>query len=471
MRQTRRSTGSYFAISVMATFMAFFFMTANVDKVWGAQADQIRIGGDYNYLNVPAGSDYRWCEESCRDDARCKSWTFIKPNRQCRLKRFVAPASPSKCCISGVRQPPRKKNRREICADFASLAVDQQDENLFRKCGYRGNEWSDRYKSHFRGCLRLTSRQRATQVAKRKRALQRCEQNRRRVNRQCQRFAQAADNLSRSAGKNNCRLAPAKWMGGYDIAYDWCRKNKSDANVSLLSDARTGLSACLARGGGPYVERCDTYAKEAVTQYDKARRNECGFAGSRWNASYRRHYQWCLKVDPWDIRNETRVRKKNLERCLVQGGGGKEGKIACDHYARLASEQTRSNRKQNCGLKGRRWLANYDRHFAWCAKTSKVNRDAELKYREEELSKCFERGGGVFNETCDSYAVRAVRQYKKNVARNCNYRGRDWHNSYIRHYKWCTKASSSRRRHKISGRKTQLSTCRFSIRLPFGRQN
>ena len=417
MRQTRQSMYSHLAITFMVLFMAFFFMMVNAGQVFGAQTDQIRIGGDYNYLNVPPGFGYRWCEESCRDDARCKSWTFIKPNAQCRLKRFVAPASPSKCCVSGVKRPKKKKSRREICADFASLSVDQQDENLFRKCGYRGEDWSDRYKSHFRGCLRLTPRQRVTKIANRKKAIQRCEQNRRRVNRVCQRFAQSAEKISRSAGENNCRLTSAKWMGGYDTAYDWCRKNKTQANATILSEARGALSSCLARGGGPYVERCDTYANKAVKQYDQARRNECGFSGSRWNASYRRHYQWCLKVDPWDIRNETRVRQNNLDRCLAQGGGGKEGKIACDHYARLASEQTRSNRKQNCGLKGRRWLANYDRHFAWCAKTSKVNRDSELKYRENELSKCFERGGGAYNETCDSYAVRAIRQFKKNTDR------------------------------------------------------
>lgn len=470
MRQTRRLECGQFTLSVMALFMTIFFASLFSDKVQAAQANQIRIGGDYSYLKVPLGGGYRWCEDSCRDDARCKSWTFIKPSRQCRLKRIVAPARPSKCCVSGVKRASKKKSRREICADFASLAVDQQDENLFRKCGYRGDNWNDRYKSHFRGCLALTPRQRVTQAANRKKALRRCEQNRRRVNRQCQRFAETADKLSRSAGENNCRLPQAQWLGGYDGAYDWCRKNRDDANEGALREARTALSGCLARGGGPFVQRCDTYAATASKQYDKARRNECGFRKARWHNDYRRHYQWCLKVDPWDVKNETETRDHALERCLSQGGGGKEGKIACDHYARLASEQTRSNRKQNCGLKGRRWQANYDRHTAWCAKTSKVNRDDELKYREAELSKCFERGGGPYNEACDTYAVRSVRQYQKNAAGNCSYRGKYWHDSYIRHYKWCTSVSSGRRARKMLERKALLSSCKFGFKLPFGRQ-
>ena len=469
--QDYRFSSPAIIVSIALLFMTVLVVLASSQRVYAAQANQIRIGGDYSYLRVPTGSSYRWCEESCRDDARCKSWTYIKPSQQCRLKRIIAPARPSKCCISGVKPVSRKKSRREICADFASLAVDQQDENLFRKCGYRGEKWSDRYKKHFRGCLSMTPRQRVTESANRKKALYRCEKNKRRINRDCQRFAETADEIARSAGQNSCRISLPENLVDYDSAYDWCRKNKDEANAGVLSEARAALSSCLKRGGGPYVERCDAYAKTAIKQYGQGRRNECGFTGSRWNNNYKSHYQWCLKVDPWDTRNETQVRRDAVDRCIAQGGAGDEGKIACDHYARLASEQTRSNRKQNCGLKGRRWLANYDRHYAWCARTSKVNRDSELKYREQELSKCFERGGGPYDEACDTYAVRSIRQYEKNIRRSCNYRGKYWHDSYIRHYKWCKSASSGRRARKMLERKALLSTCKFGLRLPFGRQN
>ena len=462
--------GFVLTVTLLATLAAFLAGTIGVREARAAQVDQIRIGGDYSYLKVPEGSGYRWCEDSCRNDVRCKSWTYIRPGSQCRLKRFVAPASSSKCCVSGVKPEPRKKSRRELCADHASLALDQQDENLARKCGYRGGGWDSSYKEHFRACLSLTPRQRRAQLLGRKRALQRCEQNRQRVDRDCQRFAEAAAQIWRSAGRKDCRLAPRPWLADYDRAYDWCRKKEGGVDEAILNRPREKLSACLARGGGPFVRHCDDYARTAVGQYDRSRRNECGFGGNRWNGSYRRHYQWCLKVDPWDVTNETRVRQDALERCLAQGGGGAEGKIACDHYARLASEQTRSNRKQNCGLKGRRWLAGYDRHYAWCSKTSKVNRDAELKYREDELARCFERGGGPYDEACDAYATKSVRQFQKNTARNCGYRGKYWNDSYISHYKWCKNVSPLRFRRKLLERKALLSSCKFGIKLPFARQ-
>ncbi len=466
-----RTFGKHVAQFIITLSVMVLFGSTHISTTLAAQANQIRIGGDYNYLKVPRGSGYRWCEDSCNSDARCKSWTFIKPGRQCRLKRVIAPARPGKCCVSGVKTAPLRKTRREICADFASNAVDQYDENLFRKCGYRGELWNDRYKKHFRSCLGLGPRQRAAQISKRRRQLRRCERNRKRINAECQRFAETAEQIGKAAGEHNCQLPNTSWLGGgYEGAYDWCRKNKDDANGGTLRAARTALSSCLRRGGGPFLERCDSYAKNAVAQYDKARRAECGLGGKRWHQSYRIHYQWCLKVDPWDIRNEGEVRAHALKRCLTQAGTGTEGKIACDHYARLASEQTRSNRKQNCGLKGRRWQANYDRHYAWCSTTSKLNRDGELKYRENELSKCFERGGGAYNEACDRYAVRAVRQFEKSEQGRCNFDGKYWNKSYIRHYKWCTKVSPGRRTRKNLERKALLATCKFGIRLPFGRQ-
>ncbi len=471
MPQMRRLMSCCAVVFAITVLMMFFAPLTPGGTAQAAQANQIRIGGDYSYLRVPDGSGYRWCEESCRNDVRCKSWTYIRPRRQCRLKRIVAPALPGKCCVSGVREVPKKRTRREICADFASQAVDQQDENLARKCGYRGENWSDRYKTHFRACLVLTPAQRRAQAANRARALRRCERNRRRVDRDCQRFAENAAEISRAAGKNRCSLPQTPWPGNYDDAYQWCQQNRDKAGEGALRGVRSALSACLARGGGPFVQRCDSFARTAVKQYHKARRNECGFDKKRWNASYRRHYQWCLKVDPWDVKIETDVREKELERCIAQGGAGEEGKVACEHYSRLASEQTRSNRKQNCGLKGRRWQANFDRHFAWCVKTSKINRDEELQYREAELSKCFERGGGPYDEACDTYAVRSIRQFEKNRARGCNFRGKYWHDSYIRHYKWCTKVSSGRRSRKLLERKALLSTCKFGLKLPFGRQH
>ena len=451
---------SRFMSAVAVIVLTVFLWTEGRIEARAAELDSVRIGGDYSYLKAPAGRGAKWCEKRCRLDARCKSWTFVKPRRQCRLKRLVAPLISNKCCVSGAKKKRKSRTRRQLCADFASEAVDHQDENLAKGCGYVGDPWSDDYKLQFRACMLMTPVQQRASFLGRKRALKRCDQVKKKLNTQCRRFALDAVTLAAAVSRNNCSVNPQPWIYGYKQALDWCRENRDKANEDAFKKVRKEFASCLKYGGGPYIKRCDDYARAAIKQYIKARSKECGLRGRLWSKDYKHHYQYCLKVEPWDLENSRQNRKVELQRCEDQAGESNEGKVACDHYSRLASEQTRSNRKYRCGLKGRRWLADYDRHYAWCKTTSKSNRDQELKYRERELSKCFERAGGELIEACDDYAVRSVRQYGENIKKNCNYRGGDWHNSYQRHYKWCVKARSGQAQRRLQRRKRALQTCR-----------
>lgn len=432
--------------------------------------DEMRIGGDYEYLVVPEGGGHRWCEDSCRKDARCKSWTFVKTANQCRLKRLVGAAEANKCCISGVKSENADRGVRETCADYANDAVARQEANLAGRCGFHGDAWSGDYKLHFRACLDMSAVKRRNEMRDRELTLKRCADNSKKIDRNCQRFAETAEAIDATGRASDCRIEGAPWLGKYSKAYDWCRKNPGGPDEKGLGEIRDKLAQCFVRGGGPFIERCDAYAKDALRWHEAARKNECGFKGERWRSGYRDLYQWCLKVDTIDAKNENEARKREVERCLAQAGGAEEGKVACDHYARLASEQTRTNQKLGCGLKGRRWLADYDRQNAWCISTSKANRDLELKYREEELDKCFQRSGTPYNETCDDYAAQALSQNQLNLDSRCGFRSGDWSDSYIRHYKWCTTAKPGEAQRKQTQRKMALDTCRLGVRLPLGRR-
>lgn len=436
-----------------------------------AQPDTVLVGGDYDYLTAPAAGGFRWCEEQCSHDARCRAWTFVKSSGQCRLKRFASPLQSDSCCISGVKTVAAARSERDLCADYANAAVDDQASNLSRQCGLRGDGWSDDYKLHFRVCLEMSPAKRRSLAQAREQSLKRCDVGRLRGDGDCQRFAALANALEADGRERDCRLTDLPWSAGRATAYDWCLKNRGEATEARLVGPRNQLAACLARGGGPFLERCDGYAKDAVGQFEAARKAECGFkGGSRWSDAYPVHYQWCMKVDSIDARNEKDARQGELDRCLAESGSSQQGRIACDHYARLAGAQTETNRKLDCGLKGRRWLADYDRHYAWCIATSRSNRVLELKYREDELDKCFQRGGGAFNEVCDDYASGAVAQSQQNSDSNCRYRGSDWHDSYIGHYKWCLAAGPDDAQKKLARRKLAIETCRLGARLPLGRR-
>jgi hypothetical protein len=77
-----------------------------------------RVGSDYtNFDSRPLTSprplrplDASTCQAACRNDGRCKAWTFVRagiqgPKAQCYLKNSVPAARTSDCCTSGVKPP------------------------------------------------------------------------------------------------------------------------------------------------------------------------------------------------------------------------------------------------------------------------------------------------------------------------------------------------------------------------------
>ena len=56
----------------------------------------------------PASADPALCQKACKDDARCKAWTYVKPNTiqgplpNCWLKSEAGRAYPNESCISGL---------------------------------------------------------------------------------------------------------------------------------------------------------------------------------------------------------------------------------------------------------------------------------------------------------------------------------------------------------------------------------
>ncbi|MGI9382585.1 MAG: PAN domain-containing protein [Methyloligellaceae bacterium] len=68
-----------------------------------------RPGSDYRNLDLQAP---RWldCQNMCTADARCLSWTYVKPGVQgpkarCWLKNKIPNPTTNTCCISGLKRP------------------------------------------------------------------------------------------------------------------------------------------------------------------------------------------------------------------------------------------------------------------------------------------------------------------------------------------------------------------------------
>jgi hypothetical protein len=70
----------------------------------------------------------------------------------------------------------------------------------------------------------------------------------------------------------------------------------------------------------PENERCASYARAAVSDYATMRQSRrCLVADSpRWQADYRKHYQWCLTARPEWVTGEWKARDKQLVQCGVR---------------------------------------------------------------------------------------------------------------------------------------------------------
>jgi len=66
-----------------------------------------RLGGDYrNFETEPDGAGAA-CAKACKDETRCRAWTYMRPGYQgatarCFLKAKVTVPRHRPCCISGV---------------------------------------------------------------------------------------------------------------------------------------------------------------------------------------------------------------------------------------------------------------------------------------------------------------------------------------------------------------------------------
>jgi len=66
-----------------------------------------RAGGDYRSFETPADSSGATCAQACKDEQRCRAWTYARPGYQgpaahCYLKTKVTTPRRKPCCVSGV---------------------------------------------------------------------------------------------------------------------------------------------------------------------------------------------------------------------------------------------------------------------------------------------------------------------------------------------------------------------------------
>ena len=131
---------------------------------------------------------------------------------------------------------------------------------------------------------------------------------------------------------------------------------------------------------------CVQYAESAQSHQQQNIGLKCGYVGSRWQANYDDHYNWCMHTAASVVNSETKIREAHLKQC--RGKSNKNAASLCDSYARLAQSQQQDNLRFGCGYKGERWQAHYDNHYNWCMHANIIAVINETKARERQLQAC-----------------------------------------------------------------------------------
>ena len=66
-----------------------------------------RTGGDYRNVDVDPDPKGATCEAACKDENRCRAWTYVRPGylgtaARCFLKERITAPRHKPCCVSGV---------------------------------------------------------------------------------------------------------------------------------------------------------------------------------------------------------------------------------------------------------------------------------------------------------------------------------------------------------------------------------
>ena len=219
-----------------------------------------------------------------------------------------------------------------------------------------------------------------------------------------------------------------------------------------------------AGSSGRKRARCDEYALRAIDMSNGNLEKRCGFRGQNWHVNYDRHFNFCMDNRGRDWRAVEDRRKVKLEQCERQFGARRGAR--CDHLARLAVQQGKTNRENGCGFDAPYWNASRDRHLRMCrddgadqGRQTLYSQD-RFEKRERRLRRCMLRGGGARDKACDDFTKGAISRYQQSLKYRCRYSDSIWNDNYDLQYNWCRKVSVAERAKRLDLMRYQIKRCK-----------
>jgi hypothetical protein len=194
-----------------------------------------------------------------------KSKTYVLP----LARLFAIAAIGATCMISAPSAD--AQGRRAACGDYAREAVEQNEANQRRNCGFEGPRWSSNEGGHLAWCL-ISPDGAERESAARREQLQGCREDRR-----------------------------------------------GDRREERREERREGRDDRDGKREGKRAN-CDTYAKIAIAQAEANEKYQCGNRGGEWSTREQAHFQWCMKSRRSYLADELRFRSGELQKCFDKLG-------------------------------------------------------------------------------------------------------------------------------------------------------
>lgn len=137
-------------------------------------------------------------------------------------------------CPGLIVEIPTRRN--DPCSVYAREAVESNEENIRRGCGYSGLRWSSDYAGHFKWCMGVDKTAAQTESRARAEALQRCT-GMTGKGASCDAYAKAAVQNNEENIRRGCGYLGLRWSSDYTGHFNWCM-GVDDATAQRESRAR-----------------------------------------------------------------------------------------------------------------------------------------------------------------------------------------------------------------------------------------
>ncbi len=147
-----------------------------------------------------------------------------------------------------------------FCSAYARTAVQENNQNLRRGCGFTGPRWQSDFRVHYDWCMRQ------------------------------------GPGSNAPAFENNARI---------------------QALASCRAPSQPNFNSRQQPVRSPAQQYCASYAHSAVRANIENLRRGCGFTGPRWQSNFNVHYDWCMRQGPGSNGPafEARARRWALRSC------------------------------------------------------------------------------------------------------------------------------------------------------------